>query len=649
MEDQGKRIVLFVVIAAAIFIGWQALFPPAKKPNKPVAAQGSGSGSSDPAAGGSPTWNAGGSAAPGAGSAAPGAGSAAPGAGSATPTVAPVEAPLPEEQTLELSTPRFRLTFSNLGGTIKRVHRLVDPAKGGLVDDDLFVSPAPAVGLASTAFVNSTYAMSPRLGWTGEKLSETKVRYTANAGGMVVTKEFEVLPDDWMVKVVIDAKVPAAANQQLAISMFGLAPVVDGQKRWPKKPWGKCNVGGSVKSASPAKVASGPVARSGAIRFFGAATPFFMFALSPKPLANEVFQCTTYPLAGTKDGVQVDLVYPVSQLAAGDVLHKELFGYFGPAYHDRYEHANDVAGFKMGLVDTVDFGWFSVIAKPMLWLLRWLYSLVGNWGIAIVLLTVLVKLATLYWTNKSMRSMRAMAALKPEMEALQKKHADDRQKLQEAQMALFKRHGVNPLAGCLPMLLQMPIWMGLYRMLSHAGELHQAVFIPGWLTDLTATDPFYILPVALVGLMFLQSKLQPMTTTDSTQQKIMMYGMPLMFGGMGFYFPAGLTVYITTNTLLGIAHTLYMKRDAANAAPAKPAAAKDEDGKADKPAAGKADKAAADKADKAAADGDDDDRDDDDEDGDDSDSGKRADAKSTSNRPKAGAQRRGQRSKGKRR
>jgi YidC/Oxa1 family membrane protein insertase len=174
-----------------------------------------------------------------------------------------------------------------------------------------------------------------------------------------------------------------------------------------------------------------------------------------------------------------------------------------------------------------------------------------------------------------MKSMKAMAALKPEMEALQKKFGDDRQKMQQAQMELFKRHGVNPLAGCLPMLLQMPIWMGLYRMLSNVGELHQAVFIPGWLDDLTVQDPYYILPISLMGLMFLQSKLQPMTG-DNAQQKMLTYGLPLMFGVMGLWFPAGLTVYITTNTVLGLLHTVYMKRS--SPPPAKPTtpAAKDE-------------------------------------------------------------------------
>jgi YidC/Oxa1 family membrane protein insertase len=548
MEDQGKRIVLFVVIAGAIFLGWQFLFPPAKPPKKaPVAA-------TDTTAVQSPTWSAGSTAPP----PAPGTGSA-PAAGTATPppAVQPAEAPVPET-TLQLATPRMQLTFSNIGATIKRVHRLDDPMKGGRVNDDLFVSNQPGVGFAATSFVNSTYPLAPLAAWTGEAVSATKVRYTYARDGLTLVKEFEVLPDDWMVKVTLDVTVAAAASQRLAVSMFAMAPKVEGQRTWPKIPWAKCDIRGSIYGVNPHK-ASAPSTRSGQVRFFGAATPYFMFGLAPRPTGSETYDCNVYPLPAVKDAAQIDLVYAETKIPAGETIRKELYGYFGPSYLDKFEHADDVAGFKMGLRDTVDFGWFSFISKPLLWLLRHIYALVGNWGIAIILLTVLVKAATLYWTNKSMRSMKAMAALKPEMEALQKKYGDDRQKMQQAQMELFKRHGVNPLAGCLPMLLQMPIWMGLYRMLSHAGELHQAVFIPGWLDDLTLQDPYYILPVSLMGLMFLQSKLQP-ATTDNAQQKMLTYGLPLMFGVMGLWFPAGLTVYITTNTLLGIAHTMYMKR-----------------------------------------------------------------------------------------
>jgi YidC/Oxa1 family membrane protein insertase len=174
-------------------------------------------------------------------------------------------------------------------------------------------------------------------------------------------------------------------------------------------------------------------------------------------------------------------------------------------------------------------------------------------------LTFLVKALTLYWTTKSMRSMKAMAALAPQMKILQTKYADDKQRQQAETMALYKQHNVNPVAGCLPILLQMPIWIALYRMLSNAGELYQQPFIPGWIDDLTATDPVYVLPALLVVTMFVQARLQP-ATADSRQQKFLQYGMPLMFGVMSFFFPSGLTIYIFTNTVLSALHSIYMNK-----------------------------------------------------------------------------------------
>lgn len=575
MEDQGKRIVLFVVIAAAIFIGWQMLFPPEKpSPKKPVATE-------QQPVNQSPTWAP--PAGAGTGSAvtpAPGTGAGAgtttgtdpaagTGTGSAAPSVAPpapvVEAPAVPESTIELTSKNLSITFSNIGGVVKRVHRGDDPMKGAM-NDDLFVSNVPGVGLLSTTFVNSTYGVSPRAVWVGEAIpadAPTQVRYThTTAEGLVLTKSFELIPEAWLVKMTFEAKLPAnaKANQQLVVSMFGIAPEVEGQTPWRNKPGANCNMGGDVKTSSARSVLGRPRLIPGNVKYFGTATPFFMFGVSPKTPRPD-YACNIYPVAipGVKDGVQVDLVFP--QAMGDGAIREELVAFLGPKYLDKLEGADEVAGYSTGLKDSIDFGWFAFISRPLLWLLRHIFFFVGNWGVAIILLTVLVKLATLYWTQKSMKSMKAMAALKPEMEAIQKKYPDDRQKQQQAQMELFKRHGVNPLSGCLPMLLQMPIWMGLYSMLSKVGELHQAVFIPGWLEDLTLRDPYYILPIALTGLMFLQSRIQP-ATGDSMQQKMIMYGMPLMFGVMGLWFPSGLTVYITTNTVLGILHSLWMKRGA---------------------------------------------------------------------------------------
>ncbi|HEV7554307.1 MAG TPA: YidC/Oxa1 family membrane protein insertase, partial [Kofleriaceae bacterium] len=187
------------------------------------------------------------------------------------------------------------------------------------------------------------------------------------------------------------------------------------------------------------------------------------------------------------------------------------------------------------------------------------YSVVGNWGIAIILLTICVKLATLYWTTKSMRSMKGMAAVAPQMKILQEKYKEDRPRLQAETMALYKQHNVNPLSGCLPIFLQIPIWSALYIMLSATGELYLEPFVPGWINDLTNTDPLHILPVLLVVTMFVQARLSPSTSTDRTQ-KLIQYGMPIMFGVMSFFFPSGLTLYIFTNTVLSSLHSLYMNK-----------------------------------------------------------------------------------------
>jgi YidC/Oxa1 family membrane protein insertase len=197
-----------------------------------------------------------------------------------------------------------------------------------------------------------------------------------------------------------------------------------------------------------------------------------------------------------------------------------------------------------------------------MWLLLKFYSFVGNWGLAIVLLTLLVKGLTIPFTTKSMRSMKAMAVLAPQMKTLQEKYKDDKQRLQMETMALYKQHGANPLSGCLPIFLQMPIWLALYRMLSSTGELYQQAFIPGWIDDLTNADPLHILPIVLCATMFAQARLQPASPDPSQkmQQRMMQYGLPLMFGVMSFFFPAGLTLYIFTNTILSALHSIYMNK-----------------------------------------------------------------------------------------
>ena len=547
MEDQGKRILLFVVIAAAIFVVFQWVSPKPDKATPPPATTASQPLPSSSSRVGQPRD------------------AEKPLAG-APATIAPAVDPV--EQTIKLDgldaggTKVVEVTFSNLGGVVKEWRRRYDVFKGRDMDEALFLGGGPGQGLVATNFVDSTHVIPVGAAWTGVQLPNSAdgkpvVQYTYRDDVIEVVKTFTLYPSDFMMKVRIDVHaVSGELKQQLALSLYStgdgvLAPVM--------RP--ACHLNGTAASISAAKLIGNRREQTGRVRFVGLARKYELIALSPKDDGSTQLGCWRAPLEGVPHGSQVDLVYPSVPLSATDKagFAKELVLYAGPKYFDRLEGADKVAGWSTGMKSVIDLGWFAFISRPMLWLLHVLFGVFGNWGVAIILLTCLVKLATLYWTTKSMRSMKAMAALKPDMEAIQKKYPDDRQKQQQAQMALFKQHGVSPLAGCLPMLLQMPIWIALYRMLSHAGELHEAVFIPGWLVDLTLPDPYYILPVALMGMMFLQSRLQP-ATGDSAQQKILMYGMPLMFGGMSLFFPSGLTVYIFTNTFLGIMHSLYMNR-----------------------------------------------------------------------------------------
>jgi len=558
MEDQGKRILLFVVIAAAIFFGWQWLFP---QPKQPPPAEKPAAGETAQPSMGSPVGR--------------------PQDGAESAPSPPATTPV-AEQSIVLESEGVRVTFSNVGGVIKEWVVLHDPVKGRVMNEHLFVSDRPQLGLGATNFLKSTTVIPPGAEWQGERLSDRKVRYTYRTDAIKVVKDFELFPADFVVKMSVEVSVPktgpAAARQQLAVSLFGHAMPETGGRR-AKVPTGAiCFLNGEVSTISAKDLQRGPRERGGRVGWIGLSHQYDLVALAPRP-TDEALACNAYPLEGVKDGMQVDLVFSPAQLAAGDVpLKRDMVMYVGPKYIDKLENVDQIAGFKTHIDEVVDFGWFSFISRPMLWLLHRLYEVVHNWGLAIILLTCLVKLATLYWTTKSMRSMKAMAALRPQIEEIQKKYPDDRAKQQQAQMDLFKQHGVSPLSGCLPMLLQMPIWLALYKMLSVAGELHQAVFIPGWLDDLTARDPYFILPITLTAAMFLQSRLQP-AATDSAQQKILMYGLPLMFGFMGLYFPSGLGVYMLTNTLLGIGHTLYMKRTdkgaAAKVVAGKPAAGKD--------------------------------------------------------------------------
>jgi len=203
---------------------------------------------------------------------------------------------------------------------------------------------------------------------------------------------------------------------------------------------------------------------------------------------------------------------------------------------------------------------FAFFARILLYVMRWFYNLIHNWGVAIILLTVLVKLLLFPLTAKSVRSMNEMRKLQPEIEKLKAKFGSDREKLNQATMQLYQQHKVNPLGGCLPMLLQLPIWFALYATLQTSVELYREPFL--WMHDLTRHDPYFILPVAMGISSFAMQKISPQPA-DNTQAKMMLYFMPIFFSVLMLFVPGGLTLYIFVNNVLSIAQQqLMLKRQA---------------------------------------------------------------------------------------
>lgn len=210
---------------------------------------------------------------------------------------------------------------------------------------------------------------------------------------------------------------------------------------------------------------------------------------------------------------------------------------------------------EVELERSVDFGWFAFIAKPMHDFILWIYDYVHNFGWAIIILVILIKIIFFYPTQKAYQSMAGMRKLQPEQERLKELHGDDRQKLGQEMMALYKKNKVNPMGGCLPILIQIPVFFSLYKVLLMSIEMRQSPFI-FWLDDLSVQDPFYVLPVVMGISMYIQQKLNPQPT-DPIQAKVMQF-LPPMFTVMFLFFPSGLVLYWVVNNILSIIQQRYV-------------------------------------------------------------------------------------------
>ena len=287
---------------------------------------------------------------------------------------------------------------------------------------------------------------------------------------------------------------------------------------------------------------------------------YFVSAWIPQPGLQREFYVRKLD-GGANSMVDAGVIVPVPEVAPGTKTSFSASLYAGPQLQsvlDKLSQPVSDGGIGAeGLPLVVDYGWLTILSAPIFWLLEAIYKVVGNWGWAIILLTILIKALFYPLSAASYKSMAKMRTVAPQLQALKARCGDDRQKLNMEMMALYKSEKINPLGGCLPILIQIPVFIALYWALLGAVEMRNAPWAL-WIQDLSAQDPYYILPVIMMATMLIQTKLNP-KPPDPIQAKITMI-MPFAFGIMFFFFPAGLVLYWVVNNVLSIAQQWQITR-----------------------------------------------------------------------------------------
>ena len=533
-----RRTLLWVVFTMSLLMIWDAWQQHNGKPSmfnpKPVATA--------PAAG---TPQAGGQALP------------VPGAG--TLATAPAAAAVPSKK-FEVTTDLVKATIDSHGGMLTRVELLkqvdpFDPKKNVLVLDQSsarLYQAQTAVAAAGGADFKTPMTLAPGSeSVLKEGANELQVKLeSADLGGVKLVKTYTFKRGDYVIGVqhevhntsatslspvlylqlVRDGN-PPPGESSLYFTFTGPAIHTDSE-RFKKLDFKAIAEG---KAEYPKSADNGWVAM--VQHYFASA--WLLGASGEVKMPREFFarkvDTNTYV---------VGMAVPLGPVAAGEskLLDARLF--VGPQEEEK------LAALAPGLELVKDYGMFSILSKPLFWLLTKLHGFLGNWGWAIVALVVVLKLA-FYWLNAyAYRSMGKMKAVNPKVMELRERLKDKPQQLQQEMMRIYKEEGVNPIGGCLPILVQMPFFIALYWVLLSSVEMRNAPWI-GWITDLSAKDPYFILPLLMTASSLLQTWLNP-TPPDPMQAK-MMWIMPLVFSVMFFFFPAGLVLYWLTNNLLSIA------------------------------------------------------------------------------------------------
>ncbi len=290
-----------------------------------------------------------------------------------------------------------------------------------------------------------------------------------------------------------------------------------------------------------------PYPKTGNDGWIGLLQHYFLGAWLPKQGTPREFYTRQVPQGLYAAGV----IIPGGSLAPGASATLAMPLYAGPQEQEK------LAVLAPGLDLAVDYGWLTVIAAPLFWVLQWIHGWAGNWGVAIIILTIFIKLAFYPLSEASYRSMAKMRIVAPKLQRLKDQYGNDRQRMQQAMMELYKTEKINPLGGCLPIVVQIPVFIALYWVLLGSVEMRQAPFAL-WIKDLSVADPFYILPILMGATMIIQTRLNP-EPPDPVQAKVMKI-MPIAFSIFFFFFPAGLVLYWLVNNVLSIAQQWHITR-----------------------------------------------------------------------------------------
>lgn len=483
-----------------------------------------------------------------------------------TPTAQVVQKP----QDVVVDTPLMRVVLTTEGGRAKswqlKNYRLDSGAPVELV-----AVPEPASAGALAAWADPEQASgifqvdSKGLDLTGEKKSGTLTFTHVSAAGIQMKKRLTFEANRYRVDVGLTVKNLAAAEAPVQTRLAwgpGFRNSTDKKNATLQPPtfW----VNGARVQEDTSKL-NGEKVLDGIISWAAVQDNYFAAALLPKEKGFQAFAAKT-----KDDQPVVGLTTPRQSLPPGGETTLEAQVFAGPRDLDILK------GVGQNLDQLVDLGWFDFLARPALWLLKFLYAFTGNYGVAIILITILQKVAFHPLTHKSIKSMQAMQAVQPKVQAVQERYKNNPQKKQEEMMALYRKHGVNPMGGCLPMLVQIPIFIALYNALSSSVEMWQAGFL--WIRDLTQADslftvnlwgtdlPFNLLALLMGASMWLQQKMSP-PAGDPRQAQMMLWMMPIIFTFMFWSFPSGLVLYWLVNNVLQIGQQWLIMRKPARPQP----------------------------------------------------------------------------------